>query len=1398
MNRFFYFFFLIALLAGQALSANGNPVRVSTTAEVGAFPLATVGQITTIVVDPTDLEVVEVAAKAFQGDLQLVTGRSTSTIVHSIAGATRPVIVGTIHSAPVEQLVAAGTLDVSRLEGQWETFLIAVVDNPLPGVEQALVVAGSDPRGTAFGVFELSRMMGVSPWVWFADVAPAPKEAVYVTAGESLFGPPSVKYRGMFINDEDWGMQPWAAKNMDPGIRPGGGGDMGPNTHERIFELMLRTKSNYFWPAMHNCTKAFWFYKQNPAVARKYQILLGGSHCDILLRDNEDEWRNNFAAEYPGVTRGDYNWRTNRHTLIRYWGDRIKESIYNPAVYGIGMRGIHDSGIEGYNSDPERKAALEDLFATQRSMLQDTLGKPANQIPQLFIPYKEVLPVYNLGLNVPDDVTIMWVDDNFGYIRRLANPTEQGRSGGGGVYFHFSYWGSPDGYDYLWLGGTSPAHTSFEMSKAYDLNCKTAWIFNVGDIKPQEFEYQFAMDLAWDAERWKPENAASYVRFWADETFGEALGAPIAEIKSEYFHLNAAGRAEHIHWNAFTVAEMEQRIAAFADLAQKAKAVEAQVPERLRDAYFELIGYPVEASWAMNRKILGAKLSFAYAAAGRKAEAQAAALDAQQAYQLIQDLTHHYNKVTAGGKWDGMMSYAPRNHSFFYDPVVVDEDQINESGVAPAAPDSVAHIEAAAYAVKHDNGQRIALVPGLGIGEASLTVRPLDLTVYTAANIVAAPYVEYHLPVKRGENALQVKCFPTFPIYEGKSLRYALSIDGSTPAFVTVGNGLGGGNALGENARWIVDVRRSYTLGETLYTSDADKTIAVRIYFAEPGLVVSGLSIVYPSENDWSSRLVNPDFEDLTGLTLDGAWRGDPHGWTRTGALVGKSWGVNSDATNYHGQYVCWYNSTPMPANFQVAQTVAALPPGEYILRCKLGVPNGALTTQRLFAGNHVQYYGAATDYAANLTAGESNTFAGYAVDAGNGSGISLREMAVRFVLADTTDLLVGLRSSNKLKNGASATDNAGWFKLDHFRLELVTDYSVQSPLSRLQSLIDEAQALYDGTSEGVYDGMYPAAARTALADAIAAARAVEENADAAFEAQIAAIEALEAAIAAYRQTVVQSTSYIVNPDFEITTGMRQDGASWRGDPYGWTHSGDLSGQSWGANPDGANYHGQYLCWYHCIPMPQQFELYQDIAGVPAGKYVVKCRLVVNESRLLTTQRLFANNDVQYFGKEEDYGANLTDGERNTFAGWTPNGSFFLKEMAVETEVLPGEPLRIGIRSSNQYKNGSRETGLESGWFKVDHFRLELKELYPTGIVLPERNAADRFAVLGAVGGCYVQPVNGAARGVLGVYSPVGTPVTVRQLSGQQTFVPLPAGVYIVKIKGADNGEEQTTKVLVR
>jgi hypothetical protein len=1014
------------LLIPFSLFAEGIVIRG--TSDDGSFPLVAGNTAAMLVVDNADAEVVKVAAQAFGGDVNLLTGL-TPVIKTSPDNHSTPVIIGTLgKSTWIEQLASSGKINPSRLSGKWETFCISVVDNPLNGIPKALVIAGSDPRGTAFGVFELSRMMGVSPLVWWADVLPESRTAIYVS-GDELFGPPSVKYRGLFINDEDWAMQPWAAKKMDTNIRSNGKGDIGPRTHEKIFEWMLRTKSNFLWPAMHSCTKAFWYYPENPEVARKYAIVLGASHCEPMLRNNEDEWNKNFASEYPGVIRGEWNWKTNSTVIKNYWTDRVKESKGTEAIYTLGMRGVHDSQMLGYNTDSERAVALKDIISTQRNILETHLEKPKTTVPQLFCPYKEALLHYNEGIDLPADVTLLWPDDNHGFIRQLSTPSEQARSGGGGVYYHFSYLGPPR-QSYLWLSSTSPVKISYEMSKAYDLNAKNIWVFNVGDIKPAEFEYQFAMDLAWDVDAWRPEKAQGYFRVWAEETFGSDLADGIAEIQKQHYCLSASGRPELMDYSAFTVAEMEQRLTDYDALAGKVKTLEPQIPERLKAAYFQLIAYPVQCTAAMNEKIVGAKLSFHYAARGEPAKALRISDKANDAYQTIRDLTHTYNKVIANGKWDGMMSYSPNSLGFFYEPHTAGTETLANPPFPPETPEEVTTIPAKDYQTKTGT---VKVIEGLGVAGASLTVLPFNMTQYTAANITSAPYVEYTVRLKPGKNTLTIQCLPTFPLYPGLDLRYAVSVDGLTPAFVSI-------KTVEGQSEWRSGLLRGYAGREIQALSATEKDASVKIYFADPGLVLSAVEVTHSQESPQMALIINPDFEkDREGNQLSGITRGDPYGWAHTGTLKGNSWGTNQDALNYHGGNVCWYASTPMPAAFELSQTVRGLPAGEYIVRCLLGVPRGDLTTQRLFANNHVQYFGRESDYVSNRTAGEKNTFAGYQCgwESSDGIMLDLREMAVKVSVLTGEDLKIGIRSSNKYSDGTSATDNAGWFKVDNFRLEL-------------------------------------------------------------------------------------------------------------------------------------------------------------------------------------------------------------------------------------------------------------------------------------------------------------------------------------------------------------------------
>ena len=1358
-------------------------IVISGTSGSGSFPLVANNTAAALVVDNADAEVVNVAAQAFSGDINLLTGL-TPVIKTAPDNNSSPVIIGTLgKSALIDLLAASGKINRTRLEGKWETFCISVVDNPLSGISQALVIAGSDPRGTAFGLFELSRMMGVSPWVWWADVLPKSREAIYVS-GDELFGPPSVKYRGLFINDEDWAMQPWAAKKMDKTIR-NGKGDIGPRTYEKIFELMLRTKSNFLWPAMHSCTKAFWYYAENPEVARKYAIVLGASHCEPMLRNNEDEWNKNFASEYPGVTRGEWNWKTNSTVIKNYWTDRVKESKGTEAIYTLGMRGVHDSQMLGYNTDSERAVALKDIISTQRNILETHLEKPKTSVPQLFCPYKEALLHYNEGIDLPVDVTLLWPDDNHGYIRQLSTPAEQARSGGGGVYYHFSYLGPPR-QSYLWLSSTSPVKISYEMSKAYDLNAKNIWVFNVGDIKPAEFEYQFAMDLAWNVDAWRPEKAQGYFRAWAEEIFGSDLAGSIAEIQEQHYHLSGSGRPELLDYSAFTVAETEQRLTDYAALAERVKALEPQIPERLEAAYFQLITYPVQCTAAMNEKILGAKLSFHYAARGEPAKALRISGKANEAYRTIRDLTYTYNKVIAGGKWDGMMSYSPNSLGFFYEPYTAGAETLANPPFPPEPTEEVTTISAKDYRTKTGT---VKVIEGLGVAGASLTVLPFNMTQYTAANITSAPYVEYNVRLKPGKNTITIKCLPSFPLYPGLDLRYAVSVEGAAPVFTSI-------KTVEGQSEWRSGVLRGYAGREIAALSATEKDVNVKIYFADPGLALSAVDITYSPESPQTAVIINPDFEkDSSGNQLSGTTRGDPYGWTHTGTLKGNSWGTNQDALNYHGGNVCWYASTPMPATFELSQTVRGLPAGEYMVRCQLGVPRNDMTTQRLFANKYVQYYGKESDYVSNLTAGEKNTFAGYQCgwESSDGIMLDLREMAVKVAVLTGEDLKIGIRSSNKYSDGTSATDNAGWFKVDNFRLELIREWDIQTLKTQLSGLILEAQELHDSTQGGTVAGEYPQGARSTFQSGIQAARTVDQNANASMTELVTAVENLQKAINDYKKSVNTLTAHIMNASFEYkAAGQLNNGSTVYGTPYGWydTKTG-FNGTSFGINSDANNKDGNNACWYNSKPMPDNFELYQYIGDLPAGEYTVRCKMAIAND-MLTTQRLFANNNVQYYGFPPNYGLNLIAGENYTYADWTTTSNFTLQEMKVDVSIAEGETLKLGLRTSGRKANGSAATGSE-GWFKVDDFRLELKKRQDeTSLKRVENNL---FRVIGEKGAFWLILDKSPVQATVQVISLPGNILYDNTIISRETRIALPVGFYIVSV--TLNGQRSCCKILI-
>lgn len=609
--------------------------------KAGDFPLAVSGHAARIVTDPADHAVVRIASADLRDDIGAVTGASDD-------GAAQ-IWIGTLgRNAAIDALVKAKRIDAGKLTGAWESFLITTVDRPAPGVARALVIVGSDRRGTAYGAYELSRAIGVSPWHWWADAAPLHRDAIYVAKGVKRFGPPSVKYRGIFLNDEDWGLIPWAAGTHARDEKP-----LGPKTYEKIFELLLRLKANLLWPAMHKVTQPFNTNPDNAALADRYGIVMGSSHAEPMLRNNVGEWT--APAE-------DFDYLKNPDRVRQYWDARVIANKGYESIWTLGMRGIHDSGMVGPKTVEERRATLERIFADQRTML----GKAGiGDAPQVFTPYKEVLDIYRAGLKVPDDVTLMWPDDNFGYIRHFPDAAERTRSGGSGIYYHLSYLGAP--LSYLWLSTTPPALIRQEMSRAWDHGARAMWVVNAGDLKPAELATDYFLRMAWDVEGTRARTIDDVVADFAAETIDAAQAKPIADILRAYHRLNFERRPEHLQWHLpnekaqkspLTIAQADARLAQFAAMEKAAADIAPLIPAERQDAFFELVGYPVQASAAANRRFFGAEAHDRLRDTDLAEATRHGAL-ARDADDAITALTQRYNRDVAGGKWRGMMAVEP-------------------------------------------------------------------------------------------------------------------------------------------------------------------------------------------------------------------------------------------------------------------------------------------------------------------------------------------------------------------------------------------------------------------------------------------------------------------------------------------------------------------------------------------------------------------------------------------------------------------------------------------------------------------------------------------------------------------------------------------------------------------
>lgn len=677
-------FRLIAVLAAILSIITCTPLKEDTyrtfpeiaeSPEKGWFPLAG-EKPAQIILDNEDYPVVRIASGMLADDVERITGMRPEVIecgeTESISD-TPAIIAGTVgHSRLIDSFADKGLIDVSEIKGRWESCIITSIRLPEHD-SPVLVIAGSDRRGTAYGLTTLSEAIGVSPWYWWADVTPQPRKALYIEPGCFIQGEPSVQYRGIFINDERFGgWSLWAERNFDKES-----GKVGPKTYQKVFELLLRLKGNLLWPAMHNGTQAFNGDPENARLADEYAIVMGTSHCEQMLRNNEDEWKN--VGTY-----GDFNYITNRQTMIDYWEARVKTNGGFENIYTLGLRGIHDYPMEGARTTEERTALMQKAIDDQRDIIRRNVDAPVEKVPQMLCTYEEVLDAYHNGLDVPEDVTLMWSDDKHGHTRNLCNPEEQKRKGGAGIYYHLSYHGDPASW--IWLSPLSPAFISTELTKAYTFGARKIWVFNVGDIKPAEKELSFAMELAWDIDRWKPENAHNYIEQWASRIFGKKAGKEIADIQKIYYHLMASGKDSHVYFIDYTTGDIVRRLEEYKDIEERALTLASKIEESLLPAYFELVLYPVRGASLLNRYQLLARRSLANVGIDDRAAMEDARM-AEEAYHELNEWTRLYNKELLGGKWDEFFSWQPYHwyRSKNMDAPVCTEGLIEKARKGPSA-----------------------------------------------------------------------------------------------------------------------------------------------------------------------------------------------------------------------------------------------------------------------------------------------------------------------------------------------------------------------------------------------------------------------------------------------------------------------------------------------------------------------------------------------------------------------------------------------------------------------------------------------------------------------------------------------------------------------------------------
>ena len=671
-----------SVLAPAAL-ALGQPSYVERAASRGSFAIAEHGKLATICVDANDYPGVIRAARDLRDDIQRVTGHAPAFSGGASCSASHAIIIGSLEkSSLLAQLARNKKIDTAPIAGKWESFFTQVVSRPGQGIAQALVIAGNDKRGTIYGTYDLSEQIGVSPWYWWADVPVKHSEALFVKPGVFVQGPPAVKYRGIFLNDEAPSLTGWVHEKF---------GNYNHLFYEKVFELILRLKGNYLWPAMWNNA----FNEDdplNPKLADEYGIVMGTSHHEPMLRAQQ-EWKRHGT--------GPWDYSRNAETLRKFWEEGIDRNKNYESIVTLGMRGDGDMPM----SATANISLLEKIVADQRKILAEHMNPDLTKIPQDWALYKEVQEYYEKGMRVPDDVTLLWSDDNWGNVRRVPTADERKRSGGAGVYYHVDYVGDPRSYKWL---NTVPITKIWEqMNLAYRYGADRIWILNVGDLKPMEFPIEFFLSLAWNPNRWSQDNLEEFGTLWAAREFGPEHAAEIAGIIAKYTKFNGRRKPELLEPDTFSLVhhhEAERVSAEFNAAAAEAQHIYELLPKEYQSAFYELVLYPTEACANLTEMYVAVGRNRLYAQQ-RRASTNELAAKARTLFQKDADLSAYYNHTLVGGKWDHMMDQTHIGYTYWNQPPKNAMPEVSELKDIPEAAKMGVAVEGSADAWPGAAGQ---------------------------------------------------------------------------------------------------------------------------------------------------------------------------------------------------------------------------------------------------------------------------------------------------------------------------------------------------------------------------------------------------------------------------------------------------------------------------------------------------------------------------------------------------------------------------------------------------------------------------------------------------------------------------------------------------------------------